>query len=186
LTPALDYASVVTAVGRRGINGELKTYQEQKAEADEYERKLTERDEAVVTKTLWKLFLYQQTMEKARNKIASHQEELKEHKRSVEKYHNKHEQERQAEAKVKRDVTKTDRSIKDKEKEMKRKSIDEMTKILDSMINDRVQTGGLVIGANGVVRPLQERRKESLSEIPSVGALAATLRPISTISEAES
>ncbi|KAJ4358889.1 Structural maintenance of chromosomes protein 1 [Ascochyta clinopodiicola] len=103
---------------RRGINGELKTYQEQKAEADEYERKLAERDEAVVTKTLWKLFLYQQTMEKARNKIASHQEELKEHKRSVEKYHTKHEQERQAEAKVKRDVSKTDRSIKDKEKEI--------------------------------------------------------------------
>lgn len=103
---------------RRGINGELKTYQEQKAEADEYERKLAERDEAVVTKTLWKLFLYQQTMEKARNKIASHQEELKDHKRSVEKYHTKHEQERQAEAKVKRDVTKTDRSIKDKEKQI--------------------------------------------------------------------
>lgn len=75
---------------------------------------------------------------------------------------------------------------KEKEKEMKRKSIDEMTKILDSMINDRVQTGGLIIGANGVVRPLHERRKESLSDVPSVGALAATLRPISTISEAES
>ncbi|KAF6227344.1 hypothetical protein HO133_008788 [Letharia lupina] len=75
---------------------------------------------------------------------------------------------------------------KEKEKAMKRKSIDEMTKILDSMINDRVQTGGLVIGANGMVRPLQERRKESLSAVPSVGALAATLRPISTISEAES
>jgi structural maintenance of chromosome 1 len=103
---------------RRGINGELKTYQEQKAEADEYERKLAERDEAVVTKTLWKLYLYQQTMEKSRNRIASHQEELKEHKRSVEKYHNKHEQERQAEAKVKRDVSKTDRSIKDKEKQI--------------------------------------------------------------------
>ena len=75
---------------------------------------------------------------------------------------------------------------KEKEKEMKRKSIDEMTKILDGMINDRVQTGGLVVGANGVVRPLEERRKESLGEIPSVGALAATLRPISTISESES
>ena len=75
---------------------------------------------------------------------------------------------------------------KEKEKEMRRKSIDEMTKILDGMINDRVQTGGLVIGANGVVRPLQERRKESLSEVPSVGALAASLRPISAISEAES
>ena len=75
---------------------------------------------------------------------------------------------------------------KEKEKEMRRKSIDEMTKILDGMINDRVQTGGLVVGANGVVRPLQERRKESLSEVPSVGALAASLRPISAISEAES
>ena len=75
---------------------------------------------------------------------------------------------------------------KEKEKEVKRKSIDEMTKILDSMINDRVQTGGLIMGANGVVRPLQERRKESLSDVPSVSALAATLRPISTISEAES
>ncbi|KAM0802563.1 kinesin motor domain-containing protein [Usnea florida] len=75
---------------------------------------------------------------------------------------------------------------KEKEKEMRRKSIDEMTKILDGMINDRVQTGGLVIGANGVVRPLQERRKESLSEVPSVGALAASLRPVSAISEAES
>jgi structural maintenance of chromosome 1 len=71
-----------------------------------------------VTKTLWKLFLYQQTMEKARNKIASHQEELKEHKRSVEKYHQKHEQERQAEAKIKRDMSKTDRSIKSKEREI--------------------------------------------------------------------
>ncbi|KAJ4374034.1 Structural maintenance of chromosomes protein 1 [Neocucurbitaria cava] len=103
---------------RRGINGELKTYQEQKAEADEYQKKLAERDEAVVTKTLWKLFLYQQVMEKARNKIASHQEELKEHKRSVDKYHQKHEQERQAEAKIKRDVSKTDRNVKAKEKEI--------------------------------------------------------------------
>lgn len=103
---------------RRGINSELRTYQEQKAEADEYERKLAERDEAVVTKTLWKLFLYQQTMEKARDKIASHQEELKEHKRNVEKHHQKHEQERQAEAKIKRDVTRTERNIKAKEREI--------------------------------------------------------------------
>lgn len=72
----------------------------------------------------------------------------------------------------------------EKEKEMKRKSIDEMTKILDGMILDRVQTGGLVVGAHGVVRPAQERRKESLSVVPSIGALAAQLRPQSTFSEA--
>jgi structural maintenance of chromosome 1 len=103
---------------RRGINGELKTYQDQKAEADEYEKKLAERDEAVATKNLWKLYLYQQVMEKARNKIASHQEELKEHKRSVEKYHQRHDAERQAEAKIRRDLSKTDRNTKAKEKEI--------------------------------------------------------------------
>jgi structural maintenance of chromosome 1 len=103
---------------RRGINAEIKTYQEQKAEADDYEKKIAERDEAVVTKTLWKLFRYQQTMEKARNKIASHQEELQEHNRSVEKYNKKLEKERQEEAKIKRDIAKTDRSIKGKEREI--------------------------------------------------------------------
>ena len=74
---------------------------------------------------------------------------------------------------------------KEKDKEMKRKSIDEMTKILDGMIQDRVQTGTLVLSPNGVVRPAQERRKESLSSanVPTVGALAAQLRPISTLEE---
>ncbi|KAL5117693.1 Structural maintenance of chromosomes protein 1 [Pleosporales sp. CAS-2024a] len=107
---------------RRGINGEMRTYQEQKAEADEYEKKIAERDDAVVTKTLWKLFLYQETMEKARNKIASHQQELQEHKRSVDKYTRRLDKERQEEAKIKRDVSKTDRRIKDKEREIEDKN----------------------------------------------------------------
>ena len=72
---------------------------------------------------------------------------------------------------------------KEKEKAMKRKSIDEMTKILDGMIQDRVQTGGLIVAGNGAVRVTHERRKESLSVVPSVAALAAQLRPTSTISE---
>jgi structural maintenance of chromosome 1 len=91
---------------RRGINGELRTYQEQKAEFDEYEKKIAERDEAIVTKTLWKLYLYQQTMERARTKIASHQEELQEHRRSVDKYQKRLDKERQEEAKIKRDMSK--------------------------------------------------------------------------------
>ncbi len=66
----------------------------------------------------------------------------------------------------------------------KRKSIDEMTKILDGMIQDRVQTGGLVVGANGIVKPVRERQ-ESPSSVPSVGALAAQLRPASTVEEKE-
>ena len=71
----------------------------------------------------------------------------------------------------------------EKDKVGKRKSIDEMTKILDGMISDRIQTGNLVKGANGVIKPVHERRKESLGRVPTVGALAAQLRPISTMSE---
>ncbi|KAL9098909.1 MAG: hypothetical protein Q9163_005519 [Psora crenata] len=72
---------------------------------------------------------------------------------------------------------------KERDKESRRRSIDEMTKILDGMIHDRVQTGGLVVGANGVVRPVQERRKESLGNVPTLATLAAQLRPQSTIED---
>ena len=68
---------------------------------------------------------------------------------------------------------------KDKEKDSKRKSIDGLTRILDVMIQDRVQTGGLVVGANGIVRPAHDRSKQSLG----VGALAAQLRPVSTLDD---
>jgi structural maintenance of chromosome 1 len=105
-------------VERRKINAELKLYQEQKAEADDYERKVAERDEAIVTHVLWKLFHFQQTIESSTAEIAKHQEELKEHKRGVEKYERRLEEARQAQAKVTREVNKVERSIKDKEKEI--------------------------------------------------------------------
>ncbi|KAG7007108.1 kinesin-related protein 11 [Physcia stellaris] len=72
-----------------------------------------------------------------------------------------------------------------KEKETKRKSIDEMSKILDEMIQDRVESGQLVKSNKGSVRATHERSNGSLSTVPKVGALAASLRPTSTISEAE-
>jgi structural maintenance of chromosome 1 len=105
-------------VERRKINAELKLYQEQKAEADEYESKVSERDEAIVTHVLWKLFHFQQTIESSTAEIARHQEELKEHKRGIEKYERRLEEARQAQAKVTREVNKVERSIKDKEKEI--------------------------------------------------------------------
>ncbi|MCJ1464690.1 hypothetical protein MMC07_003303 [Pseudocyphellaria aurata] len=75
---------------------------------------------------------------------------------------------------------------KDKDKDKKRRSIDEMSKILDEMIQDRVESGQLVKGTKGTMRPVHERRKESLSAVPGVSSLmASTLRPPSTIPEAE-
>lgn len=73
---------------------------------------------------------------------------------------------------------------KEKDKDGKRKSIDEMSKILDEMIQDRVESGQLIKGTKGTVRPLHERRKESLSAVTGVSALTASpLQLPSTISE---
>lgn len=71
-----------------------------------------------------------------------------------------------------------------KDKEIKRKSIDEMSRILDEMIQDRVESGQLVKSAKGSVRVSNEKETES-AKVPRLGALAASLRPISTASIAE-
>lgn len=101
---------------RRAINAEIKTYQEQKEEAEAYERKVAERDQAIVTHVLWKLFHFQQTMEASSNEIQKHQEELKEHKRVMEKYEQKLEEARRNHEKVAREVGKTEKVIRGKKK----------------------------------------------------------------------
>ncbi len=73
----------------------------------------------------------------------------------------------------------------EKEKDHKRRSIDEMSRILDEMIQDRVESGHVIRGSKGVVRPVHERRRESLSGMGGVGGLSTTLRPPSTIPEGE-
>ncbi|KAF2751945.1 putative cohesin complex subunit [Sporormia fimetaria CBS 119925] len=105
-------------VERRKINAEIKMYQDQKAEADEHEKKVAELDEAKVTHVLWKLFHLQQTIESSTAEIAKHQEELKEHKRGVEKYERRLEEARQAQAKVTREANKVEKGIKKKEREI--------------------------------------------------------------------
>ena len=72
-----------------------------------------------------------------------------------------------------------------KDKDGKRKSIDEMSKILDEMIQEKVESGQVIKGSKGVVRAASERKKDSLCVVPRIGALAASLRPTSTLSEAE-
>jgi centromeric protein E len=59
-----------------------------------------------------------------------------------------------------------------------RRSVDEMSRILDEMIQDRVERGDLVrTGRNGSIKARHSRRKESLCDIPSVEALAKSMRP---------
>ena len=71
-----------------------------------------------------------------------------------------------------------------KEKDKNRKSVDELSRVLDEMISDRVESGHLVKSKWGSVRPAYERKKESLTAVPGIGALAMSLRD-STLSEAE-
>ena len=106
---------------RRGMNSEIKQYQEQKKEADSYAKKSDQRDQAIVTHILWKLYQFQKVIEESTAEIQKHQEELKEHRRNIAKYEKNLEEAKQDQAKVGRDVSKIERSIKKKEKDAEEK-----------------------------------------------------------------
>lgn len=107
---------------RRGINSELKQYQEQKREAEDYAKKADERDQAIVTHVLWKLYHFQRVIEQSEAEIQKHQEELKEQRRGIEKYENALEEAKRDQAKVGRDVSKAEKQIKQKEKDVEAKN----------------------------------------------------------------
>ena len=100
---------------RRGINSEIKQYTEQKNEADNYARKADERDSAIVTHILWKLFHFQRVIEESGAEIERHQDELKEQRRGIEKYERALDEAKREQAKVGRDVSKIEKHIKQKE-----------------------------------------------------------------------
>ena len=101
---------------RRVINTEIKTYAEQKKEADDYQEKVDERDDAIITHVLWKLYHFQHTIEESGAELARQQEELKEHRREVDRYEQLLDGARKDQAKVARDVTKAEKNIKTAEK----------------------------------------------------------------------
>ncbi|KAI9798097.1 MAG: Structural maintenance of chromosomes protein 1 [Piccolia ochrophora] len=106
---------------RRGINSEIKQFQEQKREADNYAKKADERDQAVVLHILWKLYHCQQVIDVSGTDIQRHQEELKEFRRGVEKYERSLDDARRDQARVGRDVGKVERDIKMKEADIEAK-----------------------------------------------------------------
>ena len=106
---------------RRGINSEIKQYTEQKNEADNYNKKADERDQAIVTHILWKLYHFQRVIEETGADIQKHQEELKEQRRGIEKYDRALEEARTEHVKVGRDVSKVEKTIKQKEKDIESK-----------------------------------------------------------------
>ncbi|KIW47160.1 uncharacterized protein PV06_02757 [Exophiala oligosperma] len=107
---------------RRGINSEIRQYQEQKREADNFQKKASERDEAIVTHVLWKLYHLQRQIEESSAEIQKHQSELKDFRRGIEKYERKLEAAKKDHAYAARSVGKVEKAIKSKEKEIEDKS----------------------------------------------------------------
>ncbi|SPN98848.1 related to SMC1 protein [Cephalotrichum gorgonifer] len=103
---------------RRGINSEIKQYQEQKKEADDFQDKTNERDDAIVTKTLWKLYHFQRNMDESSALIHDHQENLKEFRRNVESYEQNLDAARRDQAALSREVSKLERTIKAKSRDL--------------------------------------------------------------------
>lgn len=106
---------------RRGINSEIKQYTDQKNEADSYQKKADERDQAIVTHILWKLYHFQRVIEESGDAIQRHQEELKEQRRGIESYDKALEEAKKDQAKVAREVSKVEKVIKQKEKDVETK-----------------------------------------------------------------
>ncbi|KAI9888933.1 MAG: Structural maintenance of chromosomes protein 1 [Vezdaea aestivalis] len=106
---------------RRGINTEIKQYQEQKREAENYTKKSEDRDQAIVNHALWKLYHFHRVMDGATTEIQNHQEELKEFRRGIEKYEQNLDLARKEQARVGREVGKAERSIRAKEDQIQEK-----------------------------------------------------------------
>ncbi|KPI41684.1 Structural maintenance of chromosomes protein 1 [Cyphellophora attinorum] len=106
---------------RRGINSEKKQYEEQKREADKFVQKAAERDEAIVTHSLWKLFHLQRQIEESSAEIQKFQAELKDFQRGIEKYTKDLDTAKTEHAKSARAVTKAEKEIKAKEAEIEDK-----------------------------------------------------------------
>ncbi|KAI0396173.1 RecF/RecN/SMC [Xylariaceae sp. FL0594] len=107
---------------RRGINSEIRQYQEQKKEALSFQDKTAERDAAIVTQVLWKLYKFQHVMDESSEKIQEHQENLKEFRRNVEAFQKKLEEARQEQVNAAKAVHHVERQIKHKEKDLDEKA----------------------------------------------------------------
>ncbi|KAL8713514.1 MAG: hypothetical protein Q9220_002376 [cf. Caloplaca sp. 1 TL-2023] len=75
------------------------------------------------------------------------------------------------------------------DREGRRKSMEEMSRMLDEMIQGRVESGRMSKaskgGAGSIIRANERGERTPARAVPRIGALAASLRPTSTASEGE-
>ena len=144
---------------RRGINAEQRQYQHQKQEAKLYKEKSEDRDAAIVTHVLWKLYHLQQTIDESNAEIVKRQNELKDFRRNMSKFEKDLEDAKKKYATAGRSVGKADEKIKAKQRE-----IEDMTASLIP-IDEKIQvsTKALTKYANRIKTVKQERDTQAAS-----------------------
>ncbi|KAK3940702.1 RecF/RecN/SMC [Diplogelasinospora grovesii] len=148
---------------RRGINSEIRQYQEQKKEYENFQKKTEERDEAIITHILWKLYHFQQVMDESSAKIQEHQENLKEFRRNVKTYEENLEAARREQAAVGREVGKVERNIKAKET-----SIEDMANQLvpiDEKISESAKSMGAMRTRMAHVKKERDEQADSIKKL---------------------
>lgn len=106
---------------RRGINAEIQQYQEQKREAVNFEKKSHQRDQAIVTQVLWKLYHIKRIVEISARAIQENQTELKENKRELQRNEQILEDKRRDQLRAGKLVSQVETAIKRKTKEIEDK-----------------------------------------------------------------
>ncbi|PWN30250.1 RecF/RecN/SMC protein [Jaminaea rosea] len=106
---------------RRGINGELKTFREQKSEAEKWERLQEERDAHLLQLLLWQLYHIQQQLDKSREDIDEQNAHMPDLRKGVSTAEANVDTRRKEAANVLRDVSKAERDIKKRQKEIEEK-----------------------------------------------------------------
>ncbi|ROT34795.1 RecF/RecN/SMC protein [Sodiomyces alkalinus F11] len=101
---------------RRGINSEIKQYQEQKREAENFQQKTDERSLAIVNHALWRLYHLQKRMEESTAKIQEHDANLQEFRRNMAVFEKRLETARSEQSGAARHLASIDKTIKAKEK----------------------------------------------------------------------
>ena len=148
---------------RRGINSEIKQYQEQKKEAENFQKKTDEKDEAVITHILWKLYHFQRVMDESSAQIQEHHENLKEFRRNVEAFEKKLELARKEQSKVGREVGKIERDIKGKEKSIEDKERSLVP--IDEKIAETTQNMGMLRKRIGEVKTERDTENNNMQKL---------------------
>ena len=148
---------------RRGINSEIRQYQEQKREADSFQKKASERDDAIVTHVLWKLYHLQRQIEESGAEIQKHQDELKEYRRGIEKYEKGLDAAKKDHALASRNVGKAEKLIKSKDKEIEDK-ISSLVPIDEQVSVSNQQLTKYANRANTIIRE-RKTQAESVTQL---------------------